>query len=477
MEEKKMDTLVSEKKEDKASENKDVEKTEGLEEAKPPFVVYGGEVSIEDEEYKAYYKTRYRFLTAMFKLVSKFDSKGRYIISEDVKRELLKMPKEIISSSENEYKAKNLFFGKEFVFKIELTSLEDGNAKATLFLEENVDKTLSPDQITSSIAQYVDKDDDEFRIKVRRVFNLVDVAMPLSEFEYPNLAVTMQNALDIDLVVGDLFDVASQMFLVRLLKLLEESEEGREILNKYKSLLNGDEDKYQRKYTYLRMLLERVIDEHGGYEKLGLDEKKKKQLANDLMLSIQNLKKKAQEQAGVMEVKGGEPQKKVEPKKNAPAKKPAKKPSKGGGKAKGGKDKKGGKGKKSKAKEVKITPIVFYIEEGGKEDIPEKDGNSKPEEKRIAGEDKNVIEKPENKEPPKEPEKEPVNQANTNSIEFDIEEFTDNKNKGEENGQDNPVLPEPTPNEPNKVQGEQNLYDNTIESLKNQMEDDLGLER
>ena len=178
-----------------------------------------------------------------------------------------------------------------------------------------------------------------------------------------------------------------------------------------------------------------------------------------------------------MEVKGGEPQKKVEPKKNAPAKKPAKKPSKGGGKAKGGKDKKGGKGKKSKAKEVKITPIVFYIEEGGKEDIPEKDGNSKPEEKRIAGEDKNVIEKPENKEPPKEPEKEPVNQANTNSIEFDIEEFTDNKNKGEENGQDNPVLPEPTPNEPNKVQGEQNLYDNTIESLKNQMEDDLGLER
>lgn len=335
-----------------------VEKGDKKEDALPPFVTYGGDVTIKENDNIFYYKTRYRFLTATFKLVGKFDSKGRYIVADDVKRELIKIVKEIESVSEDEYKASISYFGKEFRFVVKMVALEDGKSKATLYLEEYVGKALKEEYIVTKIADYVDKNDDEFRIKVRKVFSLSDVALVINEFEVPNLTVIMQNALDIDLVVGDLFDIASQIYLLRLLKLLEETPEGREIIAKYKSLLDGSENNFERKFTYLRMILERVIDDNGGFENLKLKKEDKKKLTDDLLLSIQNLKKQAKDQGTpVVEAQNKVADKKA-PAPKAPAKKPAKKPEK-----KGKKPKKPEKKKAKKAEKAKDgSPIVFYID-------------------------------------------------------------------------------------------------------------------
>ena len=337
-------------------------KGEEKKEEVPPFVTYGGDVTIKEADNIFYYKTRYRFLTATFKLVGKFDSKGRYIVSDDVKRELIKLVKEIDFASEDEYRASISYFGKEFRFLVKITPLNDGKSKASLYMEEYVGKSLKEEYLVTKIADYVDKNDDEFRIKVRKAFSLSDIAIAINEFEVPNITVIMQNALDVDLVVGELFDMASQIYLLRLLKLLEETPEGREIIAKYKSLLDGSENAFERKFTYLRMLLERVIDDNGGFEVLGLKKEDKKKLVNDLLLSIQNLKKQAKDQGGAIV----EAQKKADDKKQAgatkaPAKNPGKKPDKKGKKP----DKKGKKDKKKKDKDSdkKSSPIVFYIDD------------------------------------------------------------------------------------------------------------------
>lgn len=361
--------------------DKDVKPQESVagdkkEEEKPPFVTYGGHVVLTQEENIVYYKIRYKFLTAMFKLVGRFNSKGGYEIGDEVKRELVNMCKEISFSNVDGYKAHSLFLGKNFEFSIKIVGEEEGKLKASLYLEEYVGETLEEKYIVSHIADYVDVNDDNFRIKVRKVFNLTDVALPISEFDVPNSCIILQRRLDLDLVVGDLFDMASQIYLIRILKLLEEFPEGREIIARYKSFLNGDENEIKYKFSYLRLLLERAIDEHGGFEVLGLKKEDKKKLIDDLLLSIQNMKKKTEdEKVTVVEAP------KSDSKKSA-GKPSAKKPEK---KASKKKDDKKDKKKPAKKKDKKDTKakktdfsIVFYIEEPEKEK-PKKESVKKGE--------------------------------------------------------------------------------------------------
>lgn len=376
----------------------------------PPFVTYGGEVAIKEEDNIAYYKTRYTFLSATFKLLGRFDKSGRYLIGDDIKRELLAMPKEIAHSTLESYKAVNTFYGKEFNFYIEITKQQEGRAKASLFIEENVDRTLACESLKTRVADYIDSDDEEFRIKVRKVFNLLEFAPPVDEFNFPNIAVLMQNYLDLDIVVGELFDVASQIFLLRILKLLEETPQGREIIARYKALLRGDEDKYERKFTYLRMLLERVIDDYGGFEKLPIKQEDKKKLTDDLNLPLKNLKKQTQSagapkiEEGEKGAEGGSKSSDKAPSKSsakAPAKKPAKKPTKKAAAKKGGKKPAKKKGGKNDKKEKKVDlQLVFYS--GGGDDGKSSTSDDAPSGDKTIQKDttipqKTVIEKPSDK--------------------------------------------------------------------------------
>lgn len=362
---------------EKETNKKDEKSSEKSEPKTPPFVTYGGRVSIVEDDNIIYYKTRYKFLTAMFKLLGKFDSAGRYNIKDEVKLELVKMNKEIKSSNNEGYKAEISFFEKVFEFSVEISTTQEGRAKASLYLNEFVGNALEGGYISTHIADYIDNDDDEFRIRVRRAFNLVDVAFPINEFEVPNIVVLLQKWLDLDLVIGDLFDMASQIYLLRILKLLEETPEGREIVAKYKALLDGSEGDYKRKFAYLRLVLERVIDENGGFEKLPIKGEDKKKLVEDLLSSIQMLKKQTQNQeTPIVEVKAEEKKGGASAPNKSPAKKPAKKSAKKDDKKKDGKKaKKSDKKKDDKGKSKGIEPLVFYIdnkkEKNKKEKKPE----------------------------------------------------------------------------------------------------------
>ncbi|MBP3345259.1 MAG: hypothetical protein J6K97_03550 [Clostridia bacterium] len=258
------------------------------------FKVYGYDFSIKDEEVKQYYRNIFKVMTYDHLLVGKIDDNGNYIISKDIKRDLVVMDKEIEEQGENFYKATNFYMKKNFYFHIKLSVTKEGKAKASLYLSEFVGDYLEDEYIVSHIADYVSDYDQDFRIKVRQAFNLVDVDIPNNDLLTPNIAILMQQLLDHQLFAGSMYDIACQIYVMRMLKALEESgEQGRKIIARYKKLLAelDDEEKGKRPNIKQKALLDRAIDEEGGVEKLPIDPNVKKAIVGDFNKSIKEIEK------------------------------------------------------------------------------------------------------------------------------------------------------------------------------------------
>lgn len=352
-----------------------------------PYKIYGCDFSITDPDYIDYYKTRFKIMAIKYNLVGRVNDKGIYVIPNDVKSDLVRMSKEIEDMGEDYYYASNVYMKKYFYFKIELTMLEDNKAKASLYLMEKVDDFLEEEFITTHIADYIDDYNEQYRIKLRQKFNLVDVAVPISDMVVPNLAVVMQDNYDIGLFVGGLYDIASQIYLLRMLKLLESGgENGQAILARYKQLLislQGKIDKEKYKNTMLKSLLDRAIDEYGGLEKLRMDKVLIKQAINEINGSIKAIDK-AQKRPGAIEginVSSGGSVKASASKKDGNKKDKKKEEKKGKDKAKA----------KSKAK--KETSINIY-EDAWEDAYSSSDSSSSSSSTSVDNSDNNSIDTP-----------------------------------------------------------------------------------
>lgn len=346
-----------------------------------PYKVFGQDFSLSDPDLIDYYKTRMKMMAIKYRLVGRVDSFGQYKIADPIRYDLVGMEKEIEETSENFYKAIALYMKKHFHFTIKIQQIEDGKAKASLYLSEYVEDFLGLEYIVSHIADFVDVYDADFRVKVRKAFHLVDVNTKIDDFAVPNLAVVMQDAFDLELVVGGLYDMASQIFVMRLLKALEESgDAGVKVLAKYRELLKGKNIEINEKFRYssYKALLDRAIDELGGYEKLGLDPKVIKSIVKDIngtVKAIDNVSGKV----GVLEADIPNKKPKEEKKSSSGAKKSAgtksakteKKPEK---KAEKKTDKKKANKKEDKKEKKGGGVSANYMDAGKK---PEK----KPEEK------------------------------------------------------------------------------------------------
>ncbi len=263
---------------------------EKKEEIKRTYQVYDKNITLSDSDIIDYYKTRYKMLAMRFMLVGRFDDKGRYIIKDEIKYDLIAMYKEISDSGEDFYKASCRFFKKDFYFDIKISMLEEGKAKASLYLSEYVEDYMDDDCIVSHIADFVDVFDEHFRVKVRQVFNLVDAAITNEELKVPNLAVLMQDAYDINKYIGGLYDLASQIYVMRMQILLESGDQTcHDILKRYKELsLNDEEMQRDEKHKFARQkaLLDRAIDEKGGLEKLNVNKEGLKSVIGEINKSV-----------------------------------------------------------------------------------------------------------------------------------------------------------------------------------------------
>lgn len=328
-------------------------KAEEEEKAKiKPYKVFGRDFSVTDPDAMLYYKNRMRMMRIQYQLVGYVNEEGEYIIPDKIKYDLIEMKKAIDEMGDDYYKVTALFMKKHFNFTIKLTMLEDGMAKATLNIAEYVGDFVDGETIYTFVAEFVDKYDADFRVKLRKVFNLYDVEVKNDDFNVPNLAVLMQDLYDLDQYIGGLYDISAQIYVMRMLKLLEEGGENeKDILEIYRQLLEqaeiteleetkqGKLDKVKPnklgQNEKLRELLDKAIDKKGGLEKLTVD---KKQLGN-VLAEVNKTDKAIGELkvGGILEV-------------SLPDSKPDKKGGSGG---KGGSAKKKAKKKEDKKKDDK----------------------------------------------------------------------------------------------------------------------------
>lgn len=315
-----------------------LEKEEKKVEVKP-YQVFGQDFSVSDPEIIDYYKTRMKMMTIKFKLVGRVDENAQYKVPDAIRYDLIKMEKEIEENGEDYYKAISLYMKKHFFFHIKIVPVEDGKAKASLYLSEYVEDFLGMEYIVSHVADFIDTNDDEYRIRLRKAFNLVDVATKVDDFAVPELAVLMQDNFDLELIIGGLYDMASQIFIMRMLKALEESgEAGAKVLAKYRQLLaasQGIEINEKFRNSHYKALLDRAIDELGGYEKLGLDPQVMNSIMKDMNGTVKAIDN-ASGKRGVLEMNlpktedkkkvAGKSVKSPSNKKSDSSKPPAKKP-------------------------------------------------------------------------------------------------------------------------------------------------------
>jgi hypothetical protein len=251
-----------------------------------PYSVFGTDLVITDPDLIDYYKTRFKILIVTLNLIGKITNKGEYIVSDEVKGDLVRMPKEIENFGENFYDASNTFAKKEFYFHIDITPLKDNKAKASLYLFEYVGDYFNEDKIKTHIADFVDEYNDDFRVNVRKVFNLMDIKVPVSDLLVTNLAVVMQDNFDMAAVVEDLYDLASQIYTMRMLELLAKSgETGQAIVKEYNDLVAAKQNQLNNakcKNTFLKSLLDKTIDQNGGLEKLDVNKDEKGKIIKEI---------------------------------------------------------------------------------------------------------------------------------------------------------------------------------------------------
>lgn len=259
-----------------------------------PLKVYGSEYETSDEDEISYYKTMLRMLSIKCGLVGRFTRTGKYIIPDEIKTDLVKINKEISDSGENFYKANTQYMRKNFFFVVRMEMIDDVKAKASLYLQEEADNVFAGQYLTSHIADFVDDYNEYFRINVRKVFNLLDVAIINEDYRVPNLAVLLQDYIDLELFVAGLYDTACQIYLLKMLKLLEEEggEEGLEILKRYKELiahLEIEKMSGKYKYTNYKNMLDKAILEKGGLQKLPVAQNKVKEIVKEMNKSVKSI--------------------------------------------------------------------------------------------------------------------------------------------------------------------------------------------
>ena len=126
-----------------SEEHKDSEKKPALPEEKKEekklFQVFGEkDILLSKIDFIDYQKINNKMLFLQFHLMGQFDENGKYYIKEDIRRDLVRVQKEIQEEDDKGFLAEVRYAKVLFNFEVEI-EYEDANAKASLFIIEKVD--------------------------------------------------------------------------------------------------------------------------------------------------------------------------------------------------------------------------------------------------------------------------------------------------------------------------------------------------
>ena len=257
------DKVLEQKEDSQKQENVSQEKEE---EQKIEYKVFGNDdLLLKKIDFLDYQKISNKMLFLQYHLLGQFDNVGNYYINNDIKKDLIKVQKEIQVEDSNGYVAHLRYAKLVFEFEINLTYNED-RAKASLVLVEK----LYDQTVKTVIDTYEEENNSDFRINVRKRYNLVDVAFTIRDEEVPNLNIWLYWQSEEYLYWQDLYEMGSQFFVLKAIAILETyGEKGAEIINIYKQQIEFVKEKNgEPKFSKLKEILDKVVNKFGGYEKL-----------------------------------------------------------------------------------------------------------------------------------------------------------------------------------------------------------------
>ena len=244
-------------------------------EEKKEFEVFGENIILSKIDFINYQKISNKMLFLEFHLMGRFDDKGKYYINKDIKKDLVRVAKEIQDEDDRGFVATASFAKVIFHFEVEISYFED-KARANLFIVEKVENRT----IKTLVDSFEDVNDLNFRIKTRERFNLVDVAILCRDDEVPNLSIWLYWQNEETQYWHDLYEMGSQFFVMRALKILEKyGQTGAEIIKRYNEILIAAENEGQKKsYVESKEVLDDVINSFGGIEKVDQEKGELKEL-------------------------------------------------------------------------------------------------------------------------------------------------------------------------------------------------------
>ena len=270
------DKVLEQKEDSQKQENVSQGKEE---EQKIEYKVFGNEdLLLKKIDFLDYQKISNKMLFLQYHLLGQFDNVGNYYINNDIKKDLIKVQKEIQVEDSNGYVAHLRYAKLVFEFEINLTYNED-RAKASLVLVEK----LYDQTVKTVIDTYEEENNSDFRINVRKRYNLVDVAFTIRDEEVPNLNIWLYWQSEEYLYWQDLYEMGSQFFVLKAIAILETyGEKGAEIINIYKQQVEFVKEKNgDPKFSKLKEILDKVVNKFGGYEKLDEGNRKLGKLAQE----------------------------------------------------------------------------------------------------------------------------------------------------------------------------------------------------
>lgn len=241
----------------------------GNEQTQTPVIRFGsGRVLTAPEEID-YYKAIIKEMEAMNSLLGEVDESGQYNIPENIRKELVKIPKEKLSEDSNFIDSRCSIMGQELYFTIQMGFDEElEEFQASLYINEKVYGYEDISTIKTFVAYISQQDEKDIVSNARKAFNVQEVLSPIGEEDWPKIVLKIQERKDQWLVMNEIDELSSQIYVMRILQLLEkEGSLGQQVIKAYfdQMKLEGLEDvKKPNRYIELRKNLDEIIERFGG---------------------------------------------------------------------------------------------------------------------------------------------------------------------------------------------------------------------
>ena len=318
-----------------------------------PCKVFESDIVLTEPVAIDYYKSCIKEFEAYNMLLGTINEEGEYVIGENIRRDLALLPKEQIAEGYHLIEALSRIKGKDLFFVIEIDEevIENANSLVgSLFVIEKVAGYEGVDSLKTFVAKIIQPVSDKFVDKAKAVFNIQTTLGDFDDAKFADLLKQLNNQYEDWLILEDIIDLSSQIYIMRILQLLEEEGElGQAVISAYNKQIKEQGFAGNSRYIELRKVLDSVIEQHGGIDKVFKKNKEKvSQAKTEYSTAVRQVEKYRQKQASA----------KAKAQKTAKTAKVEKKPeAKSAGKSAGkhkakGKDKKAG-GKKAKGKDKK----------------------------------------------------------------------------------------------------------------------------